>query len=372
MLFRPGHFRRATALLTAVSHLALIGCSSSPPRQEPAEETNPPVEWDASITRSDGTTAPLNLAHAVRSLGGLDGTSPVPPLVPDIRGFYVGQTRCGANPISIEALILGASPDSIRGVASLSDPTTPIDTFFVVYEFRGSFDGGDVGLRPARLLASGGLPLPGDLVGVPIDGDRIQSRFEGDAGGCRPFTLQQTQKVAWDEARYLERNFGEVVASFLPSAPAPPTVRRSTPPPAVASAPSVRKLSPEAADEVLKSATAGLPPSGNEFFSPPSQAPKTSWVPSWMTRENVNTYGGYVAAGALLFLSGVLAYKYGGSSGTGGSSASSAPDPAPSSDASDRLYQQQEEERERAARQQQGGGSGFYVPPIDPFYDVPN
>lgn len=373
MLFRPRHFRRATALLTAVSHLALIGCSSTPVQRAAPVEMNPPAEWDETILRSDGSTAPLDLAQASRRLGGLDGTAPRPPLVPDIRGLHNGRTVCGNNPIAIETLILGATPDSIRGVASLSDPTTPTDTFFVIYEFRGQFDGDSLGLRPVRLLSSSGLPIPGDLVGTTLAEDRIQSRFEGPTAACRPFTLQSTEKVLPDEARRLERNFGEVVASFLPSAPAPPTAReRSTPPPPVAAAPSVRKLSPEAADEILKSATADLTRSGNPFFSPPSQAPATSWLPSWMTSENVNKYGGYVAAGTALIIAGVLAYKYGGSPGTGSSSTSSAPDPVPSSEASDRLYQQQEEERERAARQQQGGGSGFYVPPIDPFYDVPN
>lgn len=312
MLFRPGHFCRATALLAAVSHLVLIGCSSSPARQATPVEMTPPAEWDESPIASDGRgNLGILMRKAARGKEYGTGPRPLPPLVPDIRGFYAGQTRCGANPISIEALILGASPDSIRGVASLSDPTTPTDTFFVVYEFRGDFDGRGVGLRPARLLASSGLPLPGDLVGAPTDGDRIQGRFEGEAGNCQPFTLQLTRKVAWDEARYLEQNFGEVVASFLPSAPAPPPV---------ASAPPERTLPPEVQEQIQRDLRSDPSSSGNEFFAPPSEAPATSWVPSWMTTDNVKKYGGYVAAGVGLMIDGVLALRYGGSS---------APDPVP-------------------------------------------
>lgn len=378
MIFRNGHSRRAIALLAAASHLALLGCSD----RTPATLTLPTrTEPTGSAYNPDGTYNISKAAEQHWPGAGTDVTapsssSPAPVAPPfrfaDFRGLYDGEMWCGAYPRGIEMLVLGASPETLQGIVTVYDPAAAIDADYIFYEFRGRFDQPRFSLTPRRILSSSGVELPGTLIGARYSGDQVQGRFDGPAGGCTAFTLLRTDEVSPQQAAALQEHYPQLIARFE-SPPATETAPAPSPaPPPAPAQPGTRHLPPEVAEELLKPSSPSS--TGNPYFSAPSTQSASSWVPDWLTTENVKKYGGYIGAGAALVVGGILLYKYGGSSGSSNSAEAASPDPvtvAPSTDPTAHLLEQQQkeqEEREAERRRAEEASQRQNAPPIGELY----
>lgn len=325
MIFRTGHSRRANALLAASSQLALLGCAAQAPSAFPLPSHTEPTgtAYNPDGTYNIGKAAEQHWPGAGTDVTAPSSSSPAPATPPfrfaDFRGLYDGEMRCGAYPRGIEMLVLGSSPEALQGVVSVYDPATAIDADFIFYEFRGSFDQPRFSLRPHRILSSSGVELPGTLIGDRHSDGQVQGRFDGPAGACTAFTLQRTGEVSPQQAAALQEHYPQLIARFE----APPATR-NVPAPGPAQ-PGMRHLPPEVTEQLLKPSSPSSP--GNPYFTAPSERAASSWVPDWLTMENVRKYGSYIGAGAARVVDGILALKYGDSSSPSDSADAAVPNP---------------------------------------------